>query len=513
MTIALTGAGSLGVRWGHLFAPAADLLSVMGGATTTHAGSALQFPTQFATINTDLAAGTALPGTAAKSQNTPYTQLAQWQSIQASFFAWMAGLAKDYLGAMANLDQSLPELAPYNPTTAMLYLQNQMIYASSGTLAAPTATFQGCTLSIGAQTAGIAGVTGNPIILLTGKQVQGLTQQLIFPETITWVTTQDAQGGAASGNETISFTGLPAAPSVWSQLYPTSGSGCAGSFQCVDGSKSVSTGNLLQNSDYATTTTSNVPDNWTLVTGAAGTDILAGTATGHVYTVGGGSLGFVGDAGGTALKQKVTQSFATAAAAAPGAGGTPTVLTPDTQYGYNFWIIVPAGVPAAGVIRISLQDGAGNILNDDFGTANSQSITLSSGGSNVGNAWFNVNGEFRTPANMTTQTTPFKLVIEVTTAISTSSTLYFGRLAMARMRPLYNGGPYCAIFSGNVATVNGRAPDVWTVAITNTYGQFPLFLDKVFSLRSIVPINGGDPGIVLPYAASSPTIADSLITS
>ncbi len=499
MAILLTGSGGLFTRFGHQFGPLGDMLSLMGGAATTNVASGARFPARFTTMNTDLANGTALPGTQAK--DAPYTTLSQWQSAQSSLFAGIKQLATDTLAGMVNLDQSLPELALVNTAAAVKYLYNQMVYASSGTLSSPTATIQQCTLSIGAQTAGANAPVGNPVIVLGTKNVQGQSLQLIFPETITFVTTRDSQGGAAAGNESISYAGYPAAPSVFSQLYATSGSGCSGSLACVDGSKSLgATGNLLNNSDFAVTTTANIADNWTNVTGAAGTDILAGTGTGHVYTSSGGSIGFVGDAGGTALKQKISQSFNTTPAPAAGAGGTTTILAADTQYFFNFWAISPSGIPAAAVVRISLQDGAGNILNDDFGTANSVSYDFNA--LSLGNAWANFNGSFRTPANMTTQATPFKLILEVTTAISTGKTIYFGRMALANPTSLYVGGPPAVIFSGNVRTINGILPDSWSIAITNTYGQFQLWLDKVFGTRAL--------GLVFPYSGS-PSVADSLI--
>ncbi len=498
MTILLTGAGSWGVRTGDVLGLASDLMALMGGTATTKIASGTRFPARFTTINTDLAAGTALPVTQANAQNNPYSNLSQWQGAQASLFSWASNLVIGILKGMVNLDQGLPEGATISTQAALNYLLNQMY---GGSLSAPTATIQQCTLSIGAQTA-VNTPIGNPVIVLGTKTVQGLTLQLVFPETITFTTTRDSQGGATSGNETISYAGFPAAPSVWSQLYPASGSGCSGSLACVDGSKSLgSTGNLLNNSDFAVTTTANVADNWTNVTGAAGTDILAGTGTGHVYTTLGGSIGFVGDAGGTALKQKISQSFKTPPTPAAGAGGTSSILAADTQYAYNFWAISPSGIPAAAVVRISLQDGAGNILNDDLGTANSTSYDFNA--LSLGNAWANFNGSFRTPANMTPQTTPFKLVFEVTTAISTGKTIYFGRMALANMTPLYVGGPPAVIFSGNVPTIDGLVSDSWTIAPTNTYGKFSLYLDKIFNLRAN--------GVTIPYSGS-PTVADSLIT-
>lgn len=498
MTIALTGAGSLFVRIGHIVGPAQDLLALMGGAATTNITSGFQFPGRFSTINADYVAGTPLPKTMAKSQDAPYTNLASWQGQQSSLFNWAASLIRDTLGAMVNLDQGLPEDDAIQPAAALAYLLNQMY---GGSLSAPTATLQQSTVSIGAQT-NVNTPVGNPVFVLSSKNVQGQVLQLIFPETITFTAATDSQRGAAPGNESIRYAGFPAINSPFSQLYP-GGSGCSGSLSLVDGSKSNATGNLLVNGDFTQFNGSNAnyPDNWVVVTGTAGTQILNGTST-HAYSptvagVAGGSLAWVGD---SATLTKITQSFNTPVSTLNGVGGTPAILVPDNQHAFNFWGIIPAGIPTAGVLRVSLQDGAGNILNDDFGTANSTSFDLHA--LSVGNAFFNFNGTFRTPANLTTQTTPFKIVVELTTALTTGFTLYTSRTADALMTSLYTGGPSIVGFSGKNRVLAGLMPDQWTVAITNTMGKLQQWMDRVFGMRAV--------GLQCPYA-SSPSVADTLI--
>jgi hypothetical protein len=497
MTIALTGSGGYFTRLGHMIGPASDLLAIMGGATTANIASGVEFPGRFSTLNADFVNGTPLPKTMAKSTDIPYVSLAAFQAAQAPFFTWLNTLSQDALGAMVNLDQGVAEDTAVASAAALKYLLNQM-YGVGG-VASPTATLQQSTVSLGAQT-NVNTPAGNPVVVLGNKNVQGQVLQLVFPETITFTTTRDSQTGATPGNEVLAYAGYPTVSNPFSQLYP-GGSGAAGNIALTDGSKSASAGNLLQNSDFTTFTTANVPDNWTIAVGTAGVQVVNGGFA-HAYSptvngVLGGSVGFVGD---SATLTKITQSFNTAPLATVGAGGTSVALTPDTQYAVNFWIIVPAGVPTAGVLRCSLQDGAGNILNDAVGTANSFSINLNT--SAVGNAFVNVNGRFRTPANLTTQTTPFKIVQDFTTALTTGFTAYVGRLATAQMAPLYQGGPYCAAFSGNLRVIAGRAPDAWTFAVTNTYGKFQQWLDRVFNLRA--------QGLQFPFSGS-PTVSDGLI--
>jgi hypothetical protein len=488
MTIALTGAGSLFVRIGHVLGPAADLLALMGGPATSNITSGFLFPARFTTINTDTTNGTGLPKLLARTP--PYQALAGVQQAQGVLFQWLQQYVKDILGAMYNLDQSLPEDAPYNVTAALKYLITQM---TGSTLSSPTATVQACTLSLGAQTA-VNTPIGNPIIVLSTKNTQGLTLQLVFPEVLRFTTTRDQQGGATAGNEQISVAGQPAQTNAFSQAYP-GGSGATGNYNCVDGSKSNSTGNLLQNSDFAVATASTA-DNWVYTVGVVTTDII--TDSGNAYTTGGGSLKFIGTGG--AVLDAVTQSFNTTPVAGGGGGTTPPLVA-DTQYAVNCWIKTTS-VPAVGVFELALIDGAGNVLADDNGTNNLTTFDLTAGGLNVGNTYVNVNTTFRTPKNMTTQTTPFKLRVRLSTAITNGKNLWIGRLAMAAMTPLYPGGPPCAIFSGNTATINGLVPDQWTITNTNTYGLIQRWMDRIFGLRAL--------NLQLPYTGS-PSVADTLI--
>src|SRR5258708_7790915 len=125
MGIPLTGAGSLGVRFGHLFGRSADLMALRGSAAGPIVGTSAGFPTLFSTIqNTDYTSGTALPKLVAKMP--PFGILSAWQSAQGQFFNSIKGLLADTLGAMYNLDQAtaLPEDAPYVPLTALKYLIN-----------------------------------------------------------------------------------------------------------------------------------------------------------------------------------------------------------------------------------------------------------------------------------------------------------------------------------------------------------------------------------------------------
>ncbi len=515
MAIALTGAGSLFVRWGHILGPLQDLNALRGGKAGPQVGTGAGWPTRFATIDTDLGNGTALSKTRGRAADNPFNNLAQFQASGfGGAFAWAKTLMADILGAMYNLDQptALLEDAPYNLQAALIYLIGQMVGA---TLSTPSSTVQACTAAIGAQTAGTVTPAGNPVIVASAKNVQGALLQLMFPETITVKCTRDSQGGAAAGSETLTFYGETAAgdsPAGTAFVYP-GGSGAQVGYTLVNGELSNSGGNVLQNSGMAKFTNANIPDNWVKTVGIIGTDILDG-GSGNVYTTGNTHVLQLHGDGATLVA--LTQSFATAPSTTLGAGGTSYALLPDTQYAVSMFVKVLSTVPAAGVLELALVDGANNVLADDFGNNNLTTFDLTSGGLNIGASYVNVNTVFRTPANLMTQTTPFALRLRQSTAITSGKSAYVARLAMALMTPLYNGGPFFQCFSGNANTINGAVPDAWTVAVSNNYsttahGLFQQWLDRVFGLRAILIPTGGTPvSLQFPYAAS-PTVADSLI--
>lgn len=496
ITIPLTGAGSLGVRLGHQFGRIADDLSLQGGTATTNVTSGASYPAGFSAIEADFAAGTALK----QIPDGIYTTLAAMQTAQGPTLTALGTLAQNTLKAMVSVDAyGMTTATPFAQLTAislpaaLQYLISQMNANST--------TFNASTLALGAQTA-VGTPAGNPVIYGSTKTGQGLVQQYAYTETLTFACTSDSQtGGATAGNEPVSVTGQPQAASTMSPLWPA-GSGVTASLSAVDGSKNYpATGNLLQNSDFATVNTTNNPDNWTIVTGTAGTDIFS--SPGNAYTTGGGALAFTGTAG--AVLDCVTQSFNTAPTAIPSAGGTSYALLPDTVYLGNGWV-KGSTTFAAGALAISLVDGTagiGTIINDDQAVANSVTFTLTSGGIALGTSWQNINFAFRTPAILPA-TTPYRLRLRASTAITNGTTLYMGRFALTAVAsPLYPGGPYYAVFSGNTRMIAGRAPDTWTAAVTSTLGVFQSYFQRTCNMNAL--------GLIIPNTTSGPTVADSLV--
>jgi hypothetical protein len=246
-------------------------------------------------------------------------------------------------------------------------------------------------------------------------------------------------------------------------------------------------GNKLYNSDFETFTTSNVPDNWIIATGTAGTHIFASGST-DAYT-GSNALKITGDAGSTL--STVRQTFATTPSTTVGSGGTSGTLTAGEQYAVNGFVKVSAA-PAAGVLRIRLVDGSNNVINDDSGTANSFTVSLTT----QTTSYAAFNGTFRIPSVLPTT---IKLEVGLSTAIDSGKSLYIDDLALTPMVSLYSGGPSFAAFASSTkVAVN----DMWTLTTTNTMGGFAVWMERFFGMR--------DRGLQLAYSGTN-AISDTLI--
>jgi hypothetical protein len=481
MVVPLTGAGSWGVRLGHHGGWENDVLSILGGTATTNVLSGAQAPTRQAQAEADYAAGTAdyntIDGIA--------SQVSAFQSAAGVLPSYLQQLAINETIAIVNLDTPL---ASKTLQAALQVLTGQMV-ANSTSIPANT-------VAAGAQTQ-VGSPTGNPIFVFVIKDGAGRALQFVFPETITALITQDAQGGATTNQEPYSLIGQNAQSNMqaFDWLSTKYGSGVSASGNLIDGTQNNSAGNLLYNSDFQTYSNANLPDNWVAATGAVGTQILNGT-TSNAYTTGGGSLEMAGDG---ATLTAVTQTFNTPASTGLGTGGTPATLLAGTinnaVYIVNGWLKVSA-TPGAGTVEIALVNGSGTIIQDDSGNNNSFTKSLTA----VSTSFVNVNGAFRLPAVLPST---IKLRIRQSVAIDNGKNIFFGRFSMTQAPQIYQGGPYVAGFSGNTAVnASGITPDQWTFAITNTVSKFSSLMWRWFNPPSI--------GIYFP-TSGSPTIGDGLV--
>ncbi len=119
IAIPLTGAGSLGTRFGHLFGRILDLLKPAGSAVSGP-NNTTSIISGLTTIDTDLGNGTALPKT--RAATSPFSILSSYQAAASSAVGTLATLCQNELKAMVNIDQSLLEDAAITLPAAVQYL-------------------------------------------------------------------------------------------------------------------------------------------------------------------------------------------------------------------------------------------------------------------------------------------------------------------------------------------------------------------------------------------------------
>jgi hypothetical protein len=500
----LSGPGGYFTRFGHLAGGIADVLSLRGGAATSRVLSGANVAARvIATVEPDFAAGTPLPQVA----DGILTALSSFQDALKSLPGDFQTRAKNLLLAMYALDQQAANPnAPLSQLVAGVTLP-QALQTLISQMAAAGATVQAATVTAGALTAS-GSPRGNPTAVVSLKNSQGAALQLCFPEVLRLAVTGDAQANpSVLGNEPYTVNGQAAVADALSHLWP-GGSGAQASGSLVDGLKDNSAGNLLQNSSFLAFSLANLPDNWVVGSGAAGTQILNG-GTANTYLPGGGSLEFVGHA----TPAGVAQAFGTPPTTAAGLGGTSYALKPNTVYHWTLPYKLSAASPAAGTLEVALTDGAawpGNVLADDAGTNNVASVNLNPVADTL---WHVLKGDFRTPAVLPSTTPVGRLRVQLSVALTPGTNLFlaqptFTAPAGPRGGALYDGGPYLTMHRGPNRVIAGLNPDTWLLTISNSYstpggGLLQQYMDRVFNLKSL--------NLQLP-AAAVPSILDTVIS-
>lgn len=353
------------------------------------------------------------------------------------------------------------------------------------------ASIKKCTVT--ATAAQVAGNSGDGVTVVSAKRGDGRDQELIIPEVSYLRCIADSQtGGAVLGQELFNYIGEVRSTSVWSADYPV-GSGAQTAVRSIDAADPGVTGrvdgNVLVNGSFETWTVANVPDNWTIQVGAAGTEVLK-SSTPNAYA-GSFALQIAGSALNTAVYQEFNQT-----------SGSPVVLRPSQSYAISFRAKMDVG-PAAGVLTVELVDGTGAVINDDQGVANSFTVNLVA----LGVAYVAQTGVFRLPKLVPSVV---RLRYRVSTALTVGRNLFIDHAAAGRLTSAYAGGPGVAQFSGAVKWVTNDAALVTT---TNDFGgaanlaTFQWFLDRLFGTRNL-----GVAGLLFPTNAA-PTVPDTLITA
>ncbi len=454
-----------------------DINSLRGGAATSNILGNGILPTRVAQLVVDANASPI------DSQviDGIFTQLSSVQLANSGWLSQLQRYCQTYLAVMAAQDTS-QTAPPLSFQQALAILIQQMTGVATVVASVPAA---------GAQTA-VGSPVGNPVVVIGVNAGDGHLVEYMLPETLTFRCSLDSNSGAVVNQEQFTITGLTPIPDPLSWLWP-GGSGATLQVTSTDYTKNNSGGNNLVNSDFETWTTANVPDNWTILAGSAGTQILKDTSN---PLTGLASLEFVGNATGASIAQK----FNTSSTPTVASGGTPFNPAENVNYAVSLWYKLSAGSPAAGVLRVSLVDGSNTIVNDTQGNANSATVTLTGVGDT---SYHNKTFIFRPPTN---KPATLKLRFDLSTALSVGTSLFIDTVACRTMQPLYQGAPYSApqiaVFAALTPPVNG---DSWTAAMTNTFGLFQKAFQRLFSISNL--------GMILPSATSgAETIHDNLIS-
>lgn len=477
MTITFTGTGGLFKRLGSIGGRYLDVVALMGGSATARVLSTSNMVTKYDTMQSNYSETTAINSTF----DGAFQRMQSWQNGQAQFLQDLARLAADTIIRQVDDDAHL------NQKTIDAALK-ELIFQMQANSASVNAT----EFSLGSQT-NVGTPVGNAIVVVSTTSGKGVSLEYSIPETITIKCIADAQSGGATENREVFSITTPASVVPTTYNWPA-GSGAYKSLLATDASQDNTTGyNLLTNGDMEDwcSDSSNTPKNWNVLVGTAGTNFF--NAGGSDSYDGSGALKITGDGGGTLTS--LAQVFDHAVSSTAGNGGTPAILEPEVPYAFNCWLKVSA-TPSAGVLRFRLLDGSNTVIADSASTNNSATKSLTG----VSTSWVNFNGVFRLPASLPAT---IKLCIDTSTAIDSAKSVYIDRISFVKMQPLYTGGPYVAIFSGDTPAILN---DTWTMALSaSSTGTFQNLFDRWFDMRS--------KNLILPsVTGGTETIADSLVT-
>jgi len=250
----------------------------------------------------------------------------------------------------------------------------------------------------------------------------------------------------------------------------------------VDGGRTPSV-NACTNSDFENFT-SNAPDNWTIVTGTAGTHIDDTTTA---YT-GAKALSFIGDG---STNPNIKQTLNTTA-------GTVGRINPDRPYTITAAVRYATAAPTVSLV-ISVRDSGGTILHDSI-VGRAMQLTVSSASLTTSYQLFSA--VVFSPVSI-----PKGCVIDLRFSgnVANTSEVYVDELVVAEMPRLQAGGLGYQIVRGDD---DFAIEDTFTASVTNNCaagdGEIALEFDRFFDMASL--------GLVLP-SDTSPTIADATYIS
>lgn len=329
--------------------------------------------------------------------------------------------------------------------------------------------------------------TGNGVLNCSTKRpLDGRVLENAFSEDLLFTCTQDSYtGGATEGNETFSVTGVGTQDDYFAFNWPL-GSNCSLNISAIDGNSDNTSGNILTNSGFEDWT-DNVPDNWTLVLGTAGTNI---NQENSINYQGDSSCRITGDASGTLTQIKQAFNLST---------GTSGDLASITQYSFCIFLRRDGNISSSGQLTIDLANSGDVILNDENGVANSFTIDLTT----LTTEYASYTGIFRTPIVLPSQS---YIRIRLSQAYDDSYSFYLDFASLGIMTQCYTSGPFVALHAGSEPFVEG---DYAYTEITNARGSGGTLITWQTMFANLFPIVYTQE-IILP-SSNTPTISDSLI--
>lgn len=344
--------------------------------------------------------------------------------------------------------------------------------------------------------AAASGNTGNATVIATVKNGKGVNREYVYAEVMELTATGDAGSGSTAGSEPMSLLGEVAESNKLAWNWPD-GSGASTTTTVVDPSIDAAA-NLLTNSDFedwggVPESSANMPNRWTKIVGVIGTDIKKNTTAANLYSSRTGSTAALEIAGDGSTLVSIVQKFNNST------NGTSKTLLPNTVYAVNYNILRSAAI-AAGVLVLSLVDSTNTVINDDAGTANTISKTLSA----LGASYEQVSGFIITPKVLPSD---YRLCLRLTTAMTAAKSVYIDDMSMCVAKEAYARGPFVAAFRGSTDVAKN---DKWNITVANDLGG--LFQTYLFwAMLNVPAMEASNLDIqIASNAAGSETINDSL---
>ena len=390
----------------------------------------------------------------------------QWQTDAANIYTAIARMARETVIGMVDDDTTLNRKTLRN---ALVELIDQMGTAND---------VKGNVFSM---SIGSFSGTGNGKAIVSLLNGEGKTFQYLHLDNTNLKCTKDAQITGTAGRESFTVRGEAKISDIRHPDWP-GGNGQLNSITVSDPAYSQQSGvgrNNLANGSFNTFSTTNTPDNWTIVTGSAGATIFE---EGTIVHRGAKSLELLGNG---SLLHSLTQEFGTS-------GQTSVKLRPETRYACSCWMRVDSAA-SAGSMTITLRDGSAALISTEA------TLTVAHGAM-TDDTWTHQSFTFSTPAVIPDTA---KIYVTASVAIASGGRWYIDGLQVFRMAQVTDASSFhIAVVPG--ATDFVEDDDAKLTLTRSTAGNMQTFLNKFLGLEEM--------GLQIPYQTDdSETVGDGLI--